>query len=47
MSESMILQMMGRAGRQQYNKTGRVYIMTRREKVVKKLFIPISKQGHF
>lgn len=30
----MILQMMGRAGRQQYNTTGRVYIMTSVEKKV-------------
>lgn len=32
--ESMILQMIGRAGRQQYNTTGCVYIMTKPEKVV-------------
>lgn len=30
----MILQMMGRAGRQQYNTSGRVYIMTNDHKVV-------------
>lgn len=32
--ETMILQMMGRAGRQQYNTSGRVYIMTKQEYVV-------------
>lgn len=32
--EITILQMMGRAGRQQYNTTGCVYIMTRNEHVV-------------
>lgn len=32
--ETMILQMMGRAGRQQYNKSGRVYIMTKQERIV-------------
>lgn len=37
--ETMILQMMGRAGRQQYNKSGRVYIMTKRERVVSKFTI--------
>lgn len=32
--ESMILQMIGRAGRQQYNSTGLVYIMTDQKKKV-------------
>lgn len=34
--DSMILQMIGRAGRQQYNTSGRVYIMTSAEKKVSK-----------
>lgn len=36
-SDTTILQMMGRAGRQQYNTTGCVYIMTRMENVVSQI----------
>lgn len=32
--DTMILQMMGRAGRLQYNSSGCVYIMTKQERVV-------------
>lgn len=35
-SEAIIIQMIGRAGRQQYNTSGRAYIMTKQEKVVSK-----------
>ncbi|XP_031629391.1 probable ATP-dependent DNA helicase HFM1 [Contarinia nasturtii] len=33
MPESMVLQMLGRAGRQEYNKSGLVYILTKKDKV--------------
>lgn len=36
MPESMVIKMMGRAGRQQYNTSGRVYILTTEEKEVSK-----------
>lgn len=35
-SDSMILQMMGRAGRQQYSSTGCVHVMTKADRVVSK-----------
>lgn len=38
MPESMILQMMGRAGRQEYNTSGYVYILTQKDKVVSNIY---------
>lgn len=42
--ESMILQMMGRAGRQQYFSSGRVVIMTKQQNVVNIKFFPDLKE---
>lgn len=43
--QSMILQMMGRSGRQQYDTSGRVYIMTKQDKVVS--IVKKVKQSEF